>query len=548
MLLDFSNRHNLLVFSNIHFFQKFSSVAFFILFFLDVESLKSPFFSNRGFRSSQQLNECRYSLGIDFGTSGVRACLINRSEKFEAESIKIIEDVEMKYSDYYDIRGMDATVGQNHDDWINVMLLLLGKISKSNIPMIGAVSLCGTSGSALVFDKSRNMVTRNVRMYDYNVLKGNRNMDNIGENTMQIIENFSSSGSSVNSPTSALAKLLSWHLESPLSHNEILAHQADYVLMYLLTGDGNRSLNLGGYGYTSFISDWNNALKLGFDVISLAYPPWLMHLLNTTGISYPNLNPNVGNTNMHTPVLPTVVEPGSAVGTISNFLVEKYSFRKDCKIVAGTTDSIAAFLASGANKPGQAVTSLGSTLALKLVSEKYVEDAKRGIYSHRLGDHWLVGGASNVGCAILRQEKFSNEELRDLSENINDEIDAPYVYYPLCKPGERFPFNDPNKEPILFPKPTNLLNLSNYEYRRVYLHCILQGIANVEKLGYAALQDLGASPLVEVMTAGGGARNSMWTSMRQRMLGVPTRSADNIDAAFGCALLAQKALTISQMK
>lgn len=39
-----------------------------------------------------------------------------------------------------------------------------------------------------------------------------------------------------------------------------------------------------------------------------------------------------------------------------------------------------AFIASGASKPGQAVTSLGSTLALKLLSTRPVEDASRGVY------------------------------------------------------------------------------------------------------------------------------------------------------------------------
>lgn len=58
--------------------------------------------------------------------------------------------------------------------------------------------------------------------------------------------------------------------------------------------------------------------------------------------------------------------------------------------MAGTTDSIAAFLASGACQAGQAVTSLGSTLAIKMLSTVPVEDNSRGIYSHRLGTQWLV--------------------------------------------------------------------------------------------------------------------------------------------------------------
>jgi hypothetical protein len=58
-------------------------------------------------------------------------------------------------------------------------------------------------------------------------------------------------------------------------------------------------------------------------------------------------------------------------------------------------DSIAAFLAAGgaegALTPGIAVTSLGSTLAVKLLSAVRLEDSMYGVYSHRLGDLWLVG-------------------------------------------------------------------------------------------------------------------------------------------------------------
>lgn len=103
---------------------------------------------------------------------------------------------------------------------------------------------------------------------------------------------------------------------------------------------------------------------------------------------------------------------------------------------------------TGPASPPQAVTSLGSTLAIKVLCERPVEDAAFGVYSppgrrcrpppvsqpgpgrpqlpaagldppprpqvqeapprpHRLGDAWLVGGASNVGCAVLRQQNFS---------------------------------------------------------------------------------------------------------------------------------------------
>lgn len=92
------------------------------------------------------------------------------------------------------------------------------------------------------------------------------------------------------------------------------------------------------------------------------------------------------------------------------------------------------------------VTSLGSTLAIKLLSTKRVDDARYGVYSHRLDDKWLVGGASNTGGAILRQ-LFSDEQLERLSREINPTVASTLDYYPLKSSGERFPIADPNLAP-----------------------------------------------------------------------------------------------------
>lgn len=92
------------------------------------------------------------------------------------------------------------------------------------------------------------------------------------------------------------------------------------------------------------------------------------------------------------------------------------------------------------------VTSLGSTLAIKLLSTTRIEDARFGVYSHRLDDKWLVGGASNTGGAVLRQI-FTDEQLEKLSEQIDPMEASPLDYYPLQSVGERFPVADPNMAP-----------------------------------------------------------------------------------------------------
>ena len=98
---------------------------------------------------------------------------------------------------------------------------------------------------------------------------------------------------------------------------------------------------------------------------------------------------------------------------------------------------------------------------------------------------------------------------------------------------QRFPTADSEMMPILEPKPKN---------RADYLHGILQGVSDVERDGFGALGDLGASPKMPklVLSCGGGANNDMWTKMRERRIGhgVVVRKADNTEASFGAALLA----------
>lgn len=52
-------------------------------------------------------------------------------------------------------------------------------------------------------------------------------------------------------------------------------------------------------------------------------------------------------------------------------------------------------------------------------------------------------------------------------------------------------------------------------------------MSRIEADAYAVLQRLGASPVTQVLTAGGGAGNPVWTAMRQTALGVPVSPAKN---------------------
>lgn len=418
----------------------------------------------------------RTFLGIDFGTSGARAIAINASGKIVAQASLPFPSI-----------PSSALA----EIWRDTLLALIVQIPAEIRQTLAAIALDGTSSTVLLCDNAGIPLAEPLL---YNDARGAAMLDRVRA--------IAPPQHTVLSATSSLAKLL-WLLSTlPLAPNAPpphLLHQADW-LAFLLHG------RLG-------LSDYHNALKLGYDVGALRYPDWLLAA---------NL-----------PVqLPQINAPGTAIAPILPVLGDRLGIPATCQICAGTTDSIAAFLASGASTPGQAVTSLGSTLVLKLLSTVRVDDAASGIYSHRLGNLWLVGGASNTGGAVLRQF-FSDAELAALSAQIDPSRPSPLDYYPLPKPGDRFPINDPNLPPRLEPRPDNPVD---------FLHGLLEGIARIEALGYRRLADLGATPLREVLTAGGGAQNEAWTNVRSRLLQVPVLPSPHTEAAYGTARLARAAL------
>jgi len=73
-------------------------------------------------------------------------------------------------------------------------------------------------------------------------------------------------------------------------------------------------------------------------------------------------------------------------------------------------------------------------------------------------------------------------------------------------------------------------------------------MARIEGEAYALLRHLGASPLQEVVTAGGGAVNSKWGALRAAALGVPVRAAEQGEASYGAALLARQGWRLAQQQ
>ncbi len=418
-------------------------------------------------------------LGIDFGTSGARAIAIDPQGTIQAQA-----QYPFNLSTSKDLPII----------WQGALFALIEQIPSQFRQEIRAIAINGTSSTVLLCDGQGNPVDAPILYNDGRGIALKKSLTAIAPPNHLVL-----------SVTSSLAKLLWWYRQPVYSQASYFLHQADW-LAFLLHG------KLG-------ISDYHNALKLGYDPKQMRYPSWIEKLPIE-------------------PLLPQVLPPGTPVGEVTGEIARRFGLRRDCLVRAGTTDSIAAFLASGAKMPGEAVTSLGSTLVLKLLSKTQIEDARYGIYSHRLGDLWLAGGASNTGGAVLRHF-FSDKELASLSQQIDLEKESTLDYYPLLQPGDRFPINDPQLPPRLEPRPGDPVE---------FLHGLLESLARIEALGYQRLQELGASQLTHVYTAGGGAKNFTWRLIRQRHLKVPVVSSVHTAAAYGTALLAMGGSQLGSQK
>ena len=412
-------------------------------------------------------------LGLDLGTSGVRSAVVDPAGAPVAEAR---------------VAGSDARGPEGEVDpggwWARAEACLIAQAralaaAGRSMAEVAALACDGTSGSMTLVDGAGEPVAPGL-IYDSGGF----------EDEARALGAAAPAGAAVG-PASAPARFLSLARRA-WARPSHLAHQADFVLARLGAPPGT--------------SDENNALKTGYDPEAGAWPDWM------------RAHPDLGR------LLPRIHPLGVRVGRVGP-RGRALGLGPGCALCAGTTDGVAAFLATGARRPGDAVTSLGTTLTVKLVSPRRVEDPARGVYSHRLGGTWLAGGASNTGGGVLLAH-FDAERLEALSSALDPGRPTGLDYHPLLRPGERFPVADPALPPRLAPRP---------ESDAAFLQGMLESMARIEAEGYAALVALGAPRPARVLTVGGGARNEAWAAIRARALGVPVERAAQTEASVGLA-------------
>ncbi|MEJ2361419.1 MAG: FGGY-family carbohydrate kinase [Gammaproteobacteria bacterium] len=423
-------------------------------------------------------------VGIDVGTSGIRAFAIDDQQAVISEQRLALPLPVQNVAR----REQDPSIW-----WTTCREVLNGLLQHLDRRAVRAIAIDGTSGTVLLTDHQGQPLTPAL-MYN----------DARASEQLARVQAVAPADSAANAVTAGLPKIL-WLAEHtqgrPVTH---VMHQADWLSFQLTRRAG--------------ISDSNNCLKSGYDPEARSWPGWIKQL--GIPLSW----------------FPRVLAPGQPLGVIDTGVADVLGLGKEVLIVSGTTDSTAAIIATGAEQVGDAITSLGSTLVCKIISDKPVFASDYGIYSQPFGDNWLVGGGSNSGGAVLRQY-FTDMQMQYLSEKLDPMHDTGLVYYPLPGIGERFPVNDPSLPPRLSPRPEDDVQ---------FFQGLLEGIARIEYNGYRLLHELGAPYPASVRSVGGGATNRAWSLIRSRLLQTSMFEVEHSEAAYGSALLAKQGFTTWQ--
>jgi len=263
-------------------------------------------------------------LGLDAGTSGVRAAVVSPEGKLMAEAAVPIAPAAIS-------RSADRHEQQPEAWWdaarkaIGAALEQLEKHPQAGRAKhrLAALAIDGTSGTIVPVGRAAEPVAAALMYDDPRAGQQAAELNDLATETCQKLGyRFGASF--------ALAKIL-WikhHQPALFDRAARFVHQADY-LQERLTG-------------TMAISDWSNALKTGFDLLDCRWPEWIEKLLPASD------------------KLPQVVAPGTPVGRVCARAAQQTGLPKGLCVVAGATDGTTAFLASGVRQPGDWNTTLGT--------------------------------------------------------------------------------------------------------------------------------------------------------------------------------------------
>lgn len=240
--------------------------------------------------------------------------------------------------------------------------------------------------------------------------------------------------------------------------------------------------------------------------------------------------------------LPRLMEGSEPGATVLPSIVASFGMEGPVLVAGGAGDAAAAGIGIGAVEPGDAYISLGTSAQLFVTDGSYRPAPATLIhaFAHALPGRWfrmaaMLNGAS---CLDFTARLIGESDIGRLLDRTEARYRGPSraLFLPYLV-GERTPHNDPFARGVF-------AGLEHGTEASDLVQATLEGVA-FSLLDARLLLDQAGVRLAEIAAVGGGARSKFWMQLVSHVLGLPVvrYQGSGTGPAFGATRLARMALT-----
>ncbi len=239
--------------------------------------------------------------------------------------------------------------------------------------------------------------------------------------------------------------------------------------------------------------------------------------------------------------MPSLVEGTDKAGSLRAELASKWGMQAGIPIAGGAGDNAASACGMGTVGEGHAFVSLGTSGVLFAANAAYLPNAASAVHTfcHALPQTWhQMGVILSATDSLNWLCEITGRSAGDLTAELGDALKAPtgVTFLPYLS-GERTPHNDSAIR-------GSFTGLGHESSRAVLTQAVLEGVAFAFRDSLEALAKAGTT-LDRVTAIGGGSRSRYWLKAIATALGIPVDIPTDGDfgAAFGAARLGLIAAT-----
>ena len=239
--------------------------------------------------------------------------------------------------------------------------------------------------------------------------------------------------------------------------------------------------------------------------------------------------------------MPRLVEGSEPAGHLRRDLAERWGVSPDVVVAGGAGDNAAAATGIGALAEGAGFLSLGTSGVLLAARDGYYPDAASALHTfcHAVPDRWYQMGVMLSATDSLNWlAQMTGKTPAELTSALGDDLKAPgrEMFLPYLS-GERTPHNDAAIR-------GSFTGLGKDTSQNDLTHAVITGVAFGLRDSYEALTATGAK-IDRLLAIGGGAKSRYWLKLLATTLGVTLELPKDgeFGAALGAARLAEMAHT-----